>query len=105
MQSRCMTQPPGLLSLRGVSLNGETGNSRTRRSLIVQSTETQTGTLVSIYNYSIHHRMNRIIALDSKITLQKNQIKAEISFSRITAISSIPFLMDALKMDDVGKCE
>ncbi len=105
MQSRCMTQPPGLLSLRGVSLNGETGNSRTRHLLIVQSYETQTGTLVSIYNYSIHHKMNRIIALDSKITLQKNQIKAEMSYLSITAISSIPFLMDALKMDDVDKCE
>ncbi len=49
--------------------------------------------------------MNRMIALDSKITLQKNQIKAEISSLSITAISSIPFLMDALKMDDVGRCE
>lgn len=63
------------------------------------------GTLVSIDNYSVHHRINRIIALDSKITLQKNQIKAEISSLSITAISSIPFLMDALKMDDVGRCE
>lgn len=49
--------------------------------------------------------MNRMIALDSKITLQKNQIKAEMSYLSITAISSIPFLMDALKMDDVGRCE